>query len=49
MRTTITIDDDGIFTIPPEILEFTGWEEGDMLEWVDCNDGSFELRKLNES
>ena len=49
MKTTLTIDDDGILTFPPELLEVTGWKEGDMLEWIDCGDGSFELRKNDES
>ena len=49
MKTTLTIDDDGILTIPPEIVEVAGWKEGDMLKWVDLKDGSFELRKVNES
>lgn len=49
MRTTLTIDDDGILTFPPELLEVTGWKEGDMLEWIDRGDGSFELRKNDES
>ena len=49
MKTTLTIDDDGILTIPPEMLEVTGWKEGDMLEWINREDGSFELRKVNES
>jgi len=49
MKTTLTIDDDGILTFTPEILEVTGWKEGDMLEWINREDGSFELRKVNES
>ena len=49
MRTTLTVDDDGVLTFPPELLEVTGWKEGDMLEWVNREDGSFELRKTNES
>mgnify|MGYP003335542358 CR=1 FL=1 len=49
MNTTLTIDDDGVLTFPPEILEVTGWKEGDVLEWIDREDGSFELRKVNES
>lgn len=48
MRTTLTIDDDGILTIPDEMLESLGWKEGDMLEWIDNNDGSFSLVKPNE-
>jgi len=49
MKTTLTIDDDGVLTFPPELLEVTGWKEGDMLQWIDRKDGSFELRKTNES
>ena len=49
MNTTLTIDGDGFLTFPPEILEVTGWKEGDVLEWIDREDGSFELRKVNES
>lgn len=49
MNTTLTIDDDGVLTFPPEILEVTGWKDGDVLEWIDREDGSFELRKVNES
>ena len=49
MNTTLTIDDDGVLDFPPEILEVTGWKEGDVLEWIDREDGSFELRKVNES
>jgi len=49
MRTTLTVDDDGILNLSEELLEVTGWKEGDMLEWTDRKDGSFELRKTNES
>jgi len=52
MKTTTWIrevDDDGFLTIPEDILESTGWKEGDMLEWINREDGSFELRKTNES
>ena len=49
MKTTLTIDDDGILTLPSEILETTGWKEGDMLQWSDRKDGSFELRKHDET
>jgi len=49
LNTTLTIDDDGVLTFPPDILEVTGWKEGDVLEWIDREDGSFELRKVNES
>ena len=48
MRTTLTVDDDGILTFSLEILEATGWKEGDMLEWIDNKDGSFLLIKSTE-
>ena len=48
MRTTLTVDDDGILTLPPEFLEITGWKEGDMLEWIDNKDGSFSLIKSDD-
>lgn len=48
-KNTLTVDDDGLLTFTPEILEKTGWKEGDVLEWIDRGDGSFELRKIDES
>ncbi len=41
----LDVDDDGILTFPPELLKQTGWEEGDSLQWIDNEDGSFTLRK----
>jgi bifunctional DNA-binding transcriptional regulator/antitoxin component of YhaV-PrlF toxin-antitoxin module len=46
MKTTLTVSDDGILTFTPELLEATGWEEGDELEWIDNKDGSFSLVKI---
>ena len=48
MRTTLTVDDDGILTLSPELLETTGWKEGDVLLWVDNKDGSFSLIKPDD-
>jgi bifunctional DNA-binding transcriptional regulator/antitoxin component of YhaV-PrlF toxin-antitoxin module len=45
MKTTLTVDDNGILTFPDELLEKTGWKEGDVLEWIPNNDGSFTLMK----
>lgn len=36
---------DAILTFPPELLEETGWKEGDILEWTDRGDGSWLLTK----
>ena len=49
MRTTLTVDEDGVLTLPEDILQETGWKEGDMLEWIDNKDGTLELRKVDES
>ena len=43
MITTLTVEDNNFLTFTPEILEATGWKEGDVLEWIDNNDGSFTL------
>ena len=48
MKTTLTVDDDGVLTFTPEILETTGWKEGDVLKWIDNKDGSFSLIKCDE-
>ena len=45
MKTTLTVDGNGILTFPDELLEKTGWKEGDVLEWIPNNDGSFTLMK----
>lgn len=37
------IDDEGILTIPENILKENGWEEGDVLEFIDNYDGSFSI------
>ena len=48
MRTTLTVDEDGFLTIPEDILQETGWKEGDVLEWIDNGDGTLELRRPQE-
>ena len=42
---TLTVDDDGILNLPDDVMEDLGWKEGDELEWIDNNDGSFSLKK----
>lgn len=37
------IDDEGMLTIPENILKENGWEEGDVLEFIDNYDGSFSI------
>jgi bifunctional DNA-binding transcriptional regulator/antitoxin component of YhaV-PrlF toxin-antitoxin module len=48
MNTTLIVSDDGVLTFTEEILQETGWKEGDMLEFIDNGD-SFILRLVDES
>lgn len=49
MRTTLTVGDDGVLTFPEDFLKEVGWKEGDVLQWIDNNDGSFSLVKSDEN
>ena len=47
---TLTVEEDpetgdAILQFPPDLLEATGWKEGDTLEWKDRGDGSWSLEK----
>lgn len=44
-RWTLKIDDDGILQFPPDLLDKVNWKEGDIIEWIDNNDGSWQLKK----
>ena len=51
---TITLEDDPetgdlIMPLSDEILESAGWKEGDTLEWIDNENGSWTLRKIDET
>jgi hypothetical protein len=51
---TITLEDDPetgdlIMPLTDEILESAGWKEGDTLEWIDNENGSWTLRKIDET
>ena len=41
----IPVDDDYNITFPEDLLEQTGWKEGDTLQWIDQGDGSFKMIK----
>ena len=45
MKTTLTVDENGILTFSDELIKETGWKEGDVLEWNPNDDGSFTLTK----
>ena len=49
MKTTLTVGDDGFLTFPEDFLKEVGWREGDVLQWIDNNDGSFSLVKSDEN
>ena len=36
---------DSILEFPPDMLEETGWKEGDILEWKDLGNGTWSLTK----
>lgn len=42
---TITVDEEGILTLPEELLNRMEWKEGDILDWEDNPDGTITLTK----
>ena len=42
------VDEDGVLTFPDELWNFMGWKEGDTVEFIDQEDGSFLLQKVDE-
>ena len=42
------VDENGVLTFPDELWNLLGWKEGDNIEFVDQEDGSFLLRKVDE-
>lgn len=48
MKTTLTVNNDGVLTFSEELLKETGWKEGDVLQWIDNHDGSWSLIKSDE-
>lgn len=49
MKYNLTVDENGILNLPDDLLKETGWKEGDMLEWIDNEDGSFTLVKKDDA
>jgi bifunctional DNA-binding transcriptional regulator/antitoxin component of YhaV-PrlF toxin-antitoxin module len=45
MSWVVEVDEEGMINFPDELLNQLGWKEGDVVEWVDNEDGSFMLRK----
>ena len=47
---TLTVEEDpetgdNVLTFPEDLLESAEWREGDLIEWIDCEDGSWLLKK----
>jgi bifunctional DNA-binding transcriptional regulator/antitoxin component of YhaV-PrlF toxin-antitoxin module len=42
---TLTVEEDGIVNLPPDLLEATGWREGDCLVYIDNHDGTYSVVK----
>lgn len=42
---TITVDEEGILTLPDELLNRLQWKEGDVLDWTENTDGTISLTK----
>jgi hypothetical protein len=44
----LPVDDDYNITFPEDLIEQTGWKEGDTLQWIDQGDGSFLMKKVTK-
>ena len=42
----LPVDDDYNITFPEDLLEQTGWKEGDTLQWIPQDDDSFIMKKV---
>lgn len=40
------VNEEGVLTFPDELWNLLGWKEGDTVEFVDQEDGSFLLQKV---
>jgi len=50
---TVTLEEDPetgelILPFPEEMLQDAGWQEGDVLEWIDSKNGTWSLVKKEE-
>lgn len=52
---TVTLEeaDDGsgdlVMPLPQDLLDGAGWKEGDTLEWIDNNNGTWSLKKVDNA
>ena len=43
-----TVNDEGVLTLPDEVIKELGWEKGDTLQWIDNEDGSWTLKNVTD-
>ena len=43
------VDENGVLTFPDDLWQLLGWKEGDEIEFIDQEDGSFILQKVKEA
>lgn len=49
---TITLEEaedgsgDLVMPLPQDLLDGAGWKEGDTLEWIDNNNGTWSMKKV---
>lgn len=41
----LTVEDDGILSLPQDLLDEIGWAIGDNLHWIENQDGSWSIVK----
>lgn len=42
---TLTVEDNGVVTLPDDLLAATGWQVGDHLQYLDNHDGTYTVIK----
>ena len=45
---TLYVDEEGVLTLPDELWEALDWGEGDNIEFIEQDDGSFLLIKTDQ-
>lgn len=51
---TVTLEEakdgsgDLVLPFPKDMLDEVGWNTGDNIKWIDRNDGTWEIRKVEE-
>lgn len=47
-RWEVSVDAEGVLTFPDGLLDQLGWKEGDEIKFIDQEDGSFLMEKVDE-